>query len=228
MTPVFIDISPEEKVAVDIFRPGDATDVGELFRAVYGEDYPVKLVYEPEGLVGAFERQENIPTVARSSKGGLVGYVSLFRSAPSKTVYEGGQGLVRADYRKHGIARAMNRYFAEEVAPLYGVDAVFGEAVCNHPYMQKAWANEGAVETALEVDLMPAEAYAREGSARGRVASLHMTRDVPSRRPHRLRARTVRKGHTVHLCRYQYRGLCGKGREYSPRGKTHIHREPRL
>ncbi len=176
MTPVFIDISPEEKVAVDIFRPGDATDVGELFRAVYGEDYPVKLVYEPEGLVGAFERQENIPTVARSSKGGLVGYVSLFRSAPSKTVYEGGQGLVRADYRKHGIARAMNRYFAEEVAPLYGVDAVFGEAVCNHPYMQKAWANEGAVETALEVDLMPAEAYAREGSARGRVASLHMTR----------------------------------------------------
>lgn len=176
MIPFIIDITPGERITVDIFRPDDAADVGELFRSVYGEGYPIKLVYEPEELVEAFRNEENIPTVARSSKGGIVGYVSLFRSAPSRTVYEGGQGLVRAEYRKHGIARVMNRYFAEQVAPQYGVDAVFGEAVCNHPYMQKAWANEGAVETALEVDLMPAEAYAREGSATGRVASLHMTR----------------------------------------------------
>lgn len=176
MDPYIIDISPDERVAVGIFRPDDAADVGELFRSVYGDDYPVKLVYEPEELVEAFRNGENVPTVAHSSKGGIVGYVSLFRSAPSKTVYEGGQGLVRADYRKHGIARVMNRYFAEVAAPQYGADAVFGEAVCNHPYMQKAWANEGAIETALEIDLMPAEAYAREGSATGRVASLHMTR----------------------------------------------------
>lgn len=176
MAPRIIEVSPDETITVDVFQPDDAADVGELFRSVYGEDYPVKLVYGPEELVEAFREQENIPTVARSSKGGLVGYVSLFRSAPSKKVYEGGQGLVRADYRKHGIARAMNRYFAEEIAPMYDVDAAFGEAVCNHPYMQKAWANEGAIETALEVDLMPAEAYVREGSATGRVASLHMTR----------------------------------------------------
>jgi len=176
MDPFIIDISPDERITVSIFRPDDAADVGELFRSVYGDEYPVKLVYEPEELVEAFRNEENIPTVARTSKGGIVAYVSLFRSAPSRTVYEGGQGLVRAEYRKHGIARLMNRYFAESVARQYGVDTVFGEAVCNHPYMQKAWANEGGIETALEVDLMPAEAYTREGSATGRVASLHMTR----------------------------------------------------
>ncbi len=174
--PYIVDIKPDERITVGIFQPGDAADVGELFRSVYGDDYPVKLVYEPEELVEAFRNGENVPTVARSSKGGIVGYVSLFRSAPSKKVYEGGQGLVRADYRNHGIAQVMNRYFAEVAAPQYDADAVFGEAVCNHPYMQKAWSNEGAIETALEIDLMPAEAYAREGSATGRVASLHMTR----------------------------------------------------
>ena len=173
---VIMNISADEQIAIDAFHPDDARGVGELFRSVYGEGYPVKLVYEPEALVEAFNKHENIPAVARSSKVGVVGYVSIFRSAPSKTVYEGGQGLVLVEYRKHGIARAMNRYFSEELAPKYGADAVFGEAVCNHPHMQKAWAGEGAIETALEVDLMPAEAYAREGSATGRVATLHMTR----------------------------------------------------
>jgi len=173
--PIIIDVSPDEQITVDTFQPGDGAGVGDLFRKVYGEDYPVKLVYDPQGLVEAFEKQENIPAVARSSKGLIVGYVSIFRSSPTRTVYEGGQGLVLVDYRKHGIARAMNRYFSEELAPAYGADAVFGEAVCNQVYMQKAWANEGAIETALEVDLMPAEAYAREGAS-GRVATLHMTR----------------------------------------------------
>lgn len=174
--PVIIDISPEERISVDTFQASDASGVGELFRKVYGEDYPVKMVYEPGRLVKAFEEHENIPVVARSSKGGLVGYVSLFRSAPSRAVYEAGQGLVPVEYRKHGIARAMNDYLADVTAPFYNVDTVFGEAVCNHVYMQKAWNKSGAIETALEVDLMPAEAYVREGSATGRVASLHMTR----------------------------------------------------
>lgn len=173
---IVIDVSPNEHVTVGLFQPGDAADVGELFRSVYGEGYPVRLVYEPRALVEAFERHENVPVVARSSKGGIVGYLSLFRSAPSETVYEAGAGLVRAEYRKYGIAQATIRCLTEETAPSYDIDAVFGEAVCNHVYMQKAWAGMGGMETALEVDLMPAEAYTREESATGRVASLHMTR----------------------------------------------------
>jgi hypothetical protein len=172
---IILDIPGDERITIDTFQPDDAAGVGELFRNVYGDDYPVKLVYDPEGLVRAFEKHENIPAVARSSKGIIVGYVSIFRSAPVETIYEAGQGLVLVDYRKHGIARATNRYFSEVLAPAYDVDAVFGEAVCNHIYSQKAWALQGAIETALEVDLMPAEVYAKEGTT-GRVATLHMTR----------------------------------------------------
>lgn len=172
---IIIDISGDEHITIDTFQPGDAPGVGDLFRRVYGEEYPVKLVYDPEGLVKAFEKHENIPGVARSSKGTVVGYVSIFRSAPVETVYEGGQGLVLTDYRKHGILRELIRYYSEVLAPAYGAEAVFGEAVCNHVYSQKAWAAHGAIETAIEVDLMPAGVHAREG-ATGRVATLHMTR----------------------------------------------------
>jgi len=172
---IILNISEDEHVTIDTFQPGDAAGVGELFRKVYGEEYPVKLVYDSEGLVRAFEKHENIPAVARSSKGIVVGYVSIFRSAPVETVYEGGQGLVLTDYRKHGTFREMIRYYSEVLAPAYDVDAVFGEAVCNHLHSQKAWAMQGAIETALEVDLMPGEVYAKEGT-KGRVATLHMTR----------------------------------------------------
>lgn len=172
---IILTISEDEHITIDTFQPGDAAGVGELFRKVYGEDYPVKLVYDPGELVRAFEKHENIPAVARSSKGMVVGYVSIFRSAPVETVYEGGQGLVLVDYRKHGILREMIRYYSEVLAPAYGADAVFGEAVCNHVYSQKAWAAHGAIETAIEVDLMHAGVHAREG-ATGRVATLHMTR----------------------------------------------------
>ncbi|OPY02520.1 MAG: hypothetical protein A4E61_01292 [Syntrophorhabdus sp. PtaB.Bin184] len=172
---IVLTISEDEHITIDTFQPGDAAGVGDLFRKVYGEEYPVRLVYDPEGLVRAFEKHENIPAVARSSKGIVVGYVSIFRSAPVGTVYEAGQGLVLVDYRKHGILREMIRYYSEVLAPAYGADAVFGEAVCNHIYSQKAWAAHGAIETAIEVDLMPAEVHAREG-ATGRVSTLHMTR----------------------------------------------------
>ncbi len=172
---IILTISEDERIIIDTFQPGDAAGVGDLFRKVYGEEYPVKLVYDPEGLVRAFEKHENIPAVARSSKGIVVGYVSIYRSAPVETVYEGGQGLVLVDYRKHGILRELIRYYSEVLAPAYGADAVFGEAVCNHVYSQKAWAAHGAIETAIEVDLMPAEVHAKEG-ATGRVATLHMTR----------------------------------------------------
>lgn len=171
-----IEISPEEQITVDIFQPGDAAHVGELFRSVYGENYPVRLVYEPDALVEAFNNNENIPIVARSSKGRLAGYVSLFRSAPNKAIYEVGQGLIHGEYRQYGLSHVMERYLSEVTAPSYNVDAYFAEVVCNHVYAQKTMARGGAIETALEVDLMPADAFAREGTATGRVASLHMTR----------------------------------------------------
>ena len=71
----------------------------------------------------------------------------------------------------------------ERLAPVLGLEAIWGEAVCNHVYMQKAVRHHKHVETGLEVDLMPEETYAKEKSSSGRVASLIVFRSyVP--RPH--------------------------------------------
>jgi hypothetical protein len=66
-----------------------------------------------------------------------------------------------------------------------GVEEMFGEPVCNHPFVQKAVAGFLSVETALEIALMPAEAYTQEKSATGRVAALLVFRNYRPK-PHRV------------------------------------------
>lgn len=178
-------IEPGQSFVIDAFRPEDAPGVARLFRAVYGNGYPAKLVYNPDQLINAFNALENIPVVARTLKGDLVAYEALYRSCPNPLVYEAGQGLVLPAYRKHNIINRINQYVCEIMAPRMNIDTVFGEAVCNNMYMQASWQAFANITTALEVDLMPAEAYLKEQSASGRVAVLLMFRF------YRLRPRTV-------------------------------------
>ena len=152
----------EEKVAtltIDTFRPDDAESVAELFHAVYGQGYPIKVYYQPEALRQAFARDEIIPAVARNPEGKVVGVVNLYRNAPWPGVYESGAGLVSPDYRIGGLFRDMCRHLYEKMAPHKPVALIFGEAVCLHLYSQRMQAHLGFIPTALEVDLMPAETY---------------------------------------------------------------------
>jgi hypothetical protein len=174
-------IEPGQSFVIDTFRPEDAPGVARIFRAVYGDEYPVKLVYDPGQLIKDFNALENIPVVARTEKGDVVAYEALYRSCPNPLVYEAGQGLVLPAYRKHNIINKINQYVCEVMAPGMDIDSVFGEAVCNNIYMQKSWQVFANITTALEVDLMPAEAYTKELSASGRVACLLMFRNYYSR-----------------------------------------------
>jgi hypothetical protein len=176
------DKQKEETFDLGVFQPSDAEGIAALFRSVYGEEYPVKLVYNPEELIAAFERKENIPVVARTKDGRIIAHEALYRSSPNMHLYEAGQGLVLAELRGSGINGKINEYVCEVVAPGLGMESIFGEAVCNHIYMQKTWSKFQTVETAIEVDLMPEEAYAVEASAKGRVATLLMFRNYRERK----------------------------------------------
>lgn len=164
-----------ENLNVGLFRPEDAKGVADLFTEVYGDAYPAKIVYDRRGLVEAFERRDQIPVVVRTADGKVIGYSSLFRAAPDQGVYEKGNGAVSPAFRNAGIMGMIFQYVGKTVPDIQGVKVFFGEPVCNHVYIQKAaLANLPFVETALEVDLMPAEAYVKERSASGRVATVLM------------------------------------------------------
>ena len=157
---------------VDMFHPEDAEGIVRIFRSVYGDGYPIKIFYDPKALTDANENGDYYSIVARNPDGCVIGVHHLYRSAPYRSLYEWGVGLVLGDYRGKGVSGAIGRHVAGVVIPDRGMDAVFGESVCNHVHTQKMCAAAGLVDTALEISLMPAAAYSQEKSATGRVATL--------------------------------------------------------
>ena len=184
-------VGPAPQFEVGPFRPADAQGIVQLFRSVYGEGYPIRVFYDEKQLTEANAAGEYYSIVARTTEGQVVGVEHLFRSAPFDRLYEVGAGLVNREYRKLGVNNQMMQFIFDVWVPAQdNIEATFGEAVCNHTHMQKVVRSLAHVETALEVALMPAEAYDAERSARGRVASLAVFRCYKS------------KTHTVYLPRH--------------------------
>jgi len=162
----------ERSFEVGLFRPTDAEGVARLFRSVHGDDYPIKMFYDPQELTRANEQGDYYSIVARSKTDEIIGIHNLFRSAPSRDVYEWGVGLVLKDWRDMKVSRAIVIHMLEKVIPELGMHTVFGEPVTFHIHMQKEAEACGFEETAFEVGLMPGEAYSGEGVTADRVSTL--------------------------------------------------------
>jgi len=176
----------QEPFTVGSFHPEDAEGIVRLFRAVYGEGYPISLFYDPAAVTEANREGRCYSIVARTDAGEIIGATHLYRSAPGKTLYEWGAGLVLKECRSWGINNCLGDFLCNKFVPRNPhIETLFGEAVCNHPHLQKAIARLNFVETAIEVALMPAEAYTQEKSAQGRVATLNGFRCYKPK-PHRI------------------------------------------
>ncbi len=186
----------------ELLRPADAEGVSRLFTEVYGDAYPIKMVYDPKQLIAALESHDNIPIVARTVSGKIIAYMAFYRSSPNKALYEFGQTLVLPEYRNSTVFGLLSRHIARIAPTLPGVEAAFCENVCNHTDTQRAAALFKYIEATIEIDLMPVEAYEKEQSAAGRVSAINMFRTY------------IPKPHTVYVpdrygdyLRYIYAGF---------------------
>lgn len=169
--------STKQDVKVGTFCPEDAEGIVRLFRSVCGENYPIRLFYDPAAIIAANQDGCYFSFVARSPSGQVIGVNHLFPSAPNPALYETGVGLVLKEYRNLGVNGRVLRFLYESFVPQKPhIEEVFGEAVCNHIFQQKFVSAHKFVETALEVALMPVEAYNQEKSATGRVSTLDVFR----------------------------------------------------
>lgn len=160
---------------IDYFRPDDAPGVVALFHHVYGTNFPVKEVYNPDELIRQERCGEAYRLVARSSYGEVVGHISLYRSTPpNPTLYEAGCLMVQIKFRKTPLSFGLITALKTMLIERHGVHQIWFEAVCNHLFTQQEACRLGLSETALEMDLMPACAYTTQGvqSVGGRVSTL--------------------------------------------------------
>ena len=150
------------KIQIRMFTPGDAAATVALYRAVYGETYPVKSVYDQVELIRQHESGDTYRLLACNDDGEAIGQIALYRSSPpNRRLYEVGQMIIRYDYRQSGVAFELFPLALTEIPAQYGLDAIWGEAVCNHLFTQQMAVREGVIETGIEVGLMPAEAGAK-------------------------------------------------------------------
>jgi GNAT superfamily N-acetyltransferase len=220
---------------VDAFRPEDAESVVALYYEIYGDQYPVKAVYDPQELIRQ-SAGDAYRVVARTETGEVVGHLALYRSSPPNTnLYEQGQLMVRKDYRRTNIVAEIAAYSMEVLPARYGLEQLWGEAVCNHLVTQQLCARAGFYATALEVDLMPAEAYAkafsRPSDDTGRVATLVVFWTFKAK-PQRIYLPevyedTLRQLYAVHDFGHSFtRSQAGLAAGISTRGKTDIFSGP--
>jgi hypothetical protein len=170
---------------VGLFKREDAEGIVGLFKEIYGDEYPIKLFYDREELTKANEEGRYYSIVARTPDGRIVGVNHLYRSAPNEKLYEWGVGLVSRDWRGEGVFNRIGTVVTEDVIPRLGIQAVFGESVCNHLHSQKMCARARFIDMALEAALMPGEVYSREASTAARVAALLQFRTYKPR-PHKI------------------------------------------
>lgn len=57
----------EENFDVGSFRPEDAEGIVRLFRAVYGEHYPIKLFYDPQAIIAVNDAKISFGSVIKLS-----------------------------------------------------------------------------------------------------------------------------------------------------------------
>jgi hypothetical protein len=165
--------SATQNFMVSDFRPEDAEGIVHLFHAVYGDHYPIRLFYDPQAIIDANASGEYYSIVARTDSGKIIGVTHLFPSTPCPSLYENGVGLVLKAYRNTGAFTRISEYLYNEFIPRHdNIEETFGESICSHVFTQKAVKHFKYIFTAMEIALMPAESYAKEKSASGRVAAL--------------------------------------------------------
>lgn len=162
-----------EGYRIRLMQEADAPAVIALYRAVYGDHFPIKEMYDPQFIVQQQEAGLMYRVLAEEAGGKVVAHHAMFRLAENyRGLYEGGQGMVSREYRGKGFSNVLQDYIGRELATAVGVEEFWGESVTNHVMMQKAALYVGVKESGIELEVMPAESYLAEKSAPGRVGAV--------------------------------------------------------
>lgn len=169
-------------VEVKGFEPQHAEQVIATFRTVYGDDYPVDMVYDPAYWIRDNAGAALYTYVALAEDGRLAGLVSFYQVAPFSGLYESGQLAVGPEFRKGGtgmqLAREASRLFALEPAAA----AAFCEMGCHWTVSQSISHQMGYRDVSFEVGLFPSQTYAKEHDVAGRVSAIIAYQNFRERR----------------------------------------------
>lgn len=166
-----------QKVRTDVFQPQDAENVARLYYAIYGDNFPLDYVYDPDRLRAANAGPDVQMFVGRTESGDVVGLAGLYRSAPGKGAVESGGLMVLPDYRNGFLALRLTKMTYVAARDELQVNMLFGQSVTDETTMQKVNRKYDVRELALEIESMPPK---RDSDARiSLLCEFTIFRDLP-------------------------------------------------
>ena len=149
-----------ETVRIVTVDADNAKHVATIFRVLYGEDFPVRDVYQPEVLWREIEAGRLAAALAIDGADRPVGYISFFTPSPNPRLWEAGNLLVDPAYAHTDVAGMLTGfYFNPQHNELQNSDGIFSQAVCCHYYTQVSGNKAGMVDCALELDLLDGASF---------------------------------------------------------------------
>ncbi len=165
-------LAPGQTYEVDQFRPGDAPGIARLYFGAYGEHFPIDYVYDPEAIIALNAGPDLYHVVARAPSGDVLGTTALFRTAPGQTIMESGSVIVDPTYSGRKLLLQMHQLVNIELPRRLGLNAVFGQMVCDNLVTQKLMVHLGAFPQAIEIAALPDRPAERRFGVTGRISLL--------------------------------------------------------
>jgi hypothetical protein len=171
----------ERSWTVEMFKPEDALGVVDLYRAIYGENFPKQEVYRAEWHLEQARTHDTYRIVARTNEGTIIATGAIYRSSPANPeLYEGGGLMALPEYGKQNVALEVAQFALKKLPLLFNIRQMWGECVCNHLFTQMYFVKDGGVACALEVDLLPDGSFKSQSERgldlEGRVSALVIIR----------------------------------------------------
>jgi len=128
----------------------DMTGISRLFYKSYGYSYVNDVVYYPERLEKAIEKEQLISTVALSTDKRVIGHVALMQPYEDSKITEWGMAISDPLFRGKGImSQLIEIVMSDADASKY--KGIFAHSVTNHAFTQKICAAHNFSDVALLV-----------------------------------------------------------------------------
>jgi hypothetical protein len=143
-----------------------ARKIPALVRSVYGENYPVKYLYDEQELLKKIRKRGVYSYVAIDDYQNAIGMISLISESGNPYLFEIGHLMVDPKQRGTNIANQLVEYLNKTAYITIDYDAAVSESVTNHKFSQRSSVSGGFSDCALKLNIMAPEAYALEDERR--------------------------------------------------------------
>jgi serine/threonine-protein kinase RsbW len=192
-------------------EPREGAVLSNAIRAVYGDSYDVRWVYDAEEVSARLAAGTYVSCVAKTPDGELLCHEGMSLAAAGDAVGHSGQAVTMPAARGQHLFTRTKRFLMDWAAA-QGMAGMYSEATAAHPYSQRANVELGAHETGFLLGWIPASVSndAANGSRGRQSAALFYTKlndghERPVYVPERHRAIV---GQTMALC--ELRGTLAK------------------